>query len=102
MMSSNLFTRFPPHQRKLFCSSSTYLHLVRSARDLRHGRANKISKSTISNQCKKFFVITFVGSICWIAAYSYLMVWWANVAGETAGIPPEKIVHKPLFLPGLV
>lgn len=38
---------------------------------------------------KKFFVITFLGSIFWIAAYSYLMVWWANVFGETADIPPE-------------
>lgn len=40
---------------------------------------------------KKFFPITFIGSICWIAAYSYLMVWWANVIGETAKIPPEVI-----------
>ncbi|CAH0774501.1 unnamed protein product [Bemisia tabaci] len=38
---------------------------------------------------KKFFVITFAGSILWIAAYSYLMVWWANVAGDTISIPPE-------------
>ncbi|XP_037041812.1 sodium/potassium/calcium exchanger Nckx30C isoform X2 [Bradysia coprophila] len=38
---------------------------------------------------KKFFPITFLGSICWIAAYSYLMVWWANVIGDTAQIPPE-------------
>ncbi|XP_063699859.1 sodium/potassium/calcium exchanger Nckx30C isoform X2 [Culicoides brevitarsis] len=38
---------------------------------------------------KKWFPITFIGSIIWIAAYSYLMVWWANVAGDTARIPPE-------------
>ncbi|XP_055299651.1 sodium/potassium/calcium exchanger Nckx30C isoform X2 [Sitodiplosis mosellana] len=38
---------------------------------------------------KRFFVVTFLGSIAWIAAYSYLMVWWANVFGETADIPPE-------------
>lgn len=38
---------------------------------------------------KRFFPITFIGSILWIAAYSYLMVWWANVAGDTAEIPPE-------------
>lgn len=37
---------------------------------------------------KKFFIITFVGSILWIAAFSYLMVWWATVAGEAIGIPP--------------
>lgn len=41
---------------------------------------------------KNFFVITFIGSILWIAAYSYLMVWWANVFGETADIPPEVSV----------
>ncbi|XP_037909411.1 sodium/potassium/calcium exchanger Nckx30C isoform X5 [Hermetia illucens] len=38
---------------------------------------------------KQFFPVTFLGSIVWIAAYSYLMVWWANVAGDTAKIPPE-------------
>ncbi|XP_023709807.1 sodium/potassium/calcium exchanger Nckx30C isoform X3 [Cryptotermes secundus] len=38
---------------------------------------------------KKFFPITFLGSIVWIAAYSYLMVWWANVSGDTIRIPPE-------------
>ncbi|XP_036140381.1 sodium/potassium/calcium exchanger Nckx30C isoform X2 [Monomorium pharaonis] len=38
---------------------------------------------------KKFFPITFMGSIFWIAAYSYLMVWWANVFGDTVAIPPE-------------
>ncbi|KAF6216088.1 hypothetical protein GE061_000426 [Apolygus lucorum] len=38
---------------------------------------------------KKWFIITFFGSIVWIAAYSYLMVWWANVTGDTIGIPPE-------------
>jgi hypothetical protein len=47
---------------------------------------------------RKFFPITFIGSILWIAAYSYLMVWWATIAGETIGIPPEvrhgKIAHK--------
>ncbi|KAJ3637996.1 hypothetical protein MTP99_001409 [Tenebrio molitor] len=44
---------------------------------------------TRSRRGKKFFPITFLGSIVWIAAYSYLMVWWANVIGETAEIPPE-------------
>ncbi|KAK0076086.1 hypothetical protein PV325_005912 [Microctonus aethiopoides] len=38
---------------------------------------------------KKFFAVTFIGSIFWIAAYSYLMVWWANVTGDTIQIPPE-------------
>ncbi|XP_046404421.1 sodium/potassium/calcium exchanger Nckx30C-like isoform X2 [Ischnura elegans] len=38
---------------------------------------------------KKFFPVTFIGSILWIAAYSYLMVWWADVAGDSVSIPPE-------------
>ena len=38
---------------------------------------------------RKFFPITFFGSIIWIALYSYLMVWWATVTGNTIGIPPE-------------
>ncbi|CAG5015121.1 unnamed protein product [Parnassius apollo] len=38
---------------------------------------------------KNLFPITFIGSIVWIAFFSYLMVWWANVAGATAQIPPE-------------
>ncbi|XP_031328199.1 sodium/potassium/calcium exchanger Nckx30C-like isoform X3 [Photinus pyralis] len=44
---------------------------------------------TRSPRGKKFFPITFLGSILWIAAYSYLMVWWANVVGRTVRIPPE-------------
>ncbi|NWR74065.1 NCKX1 protein, partial [Centropus unirufus] len=38
---------------------------------------------------KKFFVVTFFGSILWIAAFSYLMVWWAHQVGETIGISEE-------------
>ncbi|XP_062240482.1 sodium/potassium/calcium exchanger 2-like isoform X2 [Platichthys flesus] len=37
----------------------------------------------------KFFPISFVGSICWIAGFSYLMVWWAHQVGETIGITEE-------------
>ncbi|KAF4528349.1 hypothetical protein B566_EDAN006604 [Ephemera danica] len=44
---------------------------------------------TRSPKGKKWFAVTFIGSIVWIAAYSYLMVWWANIAGDTVGIPPE-------------
>ncbi|XP_046447857.1 sodium/potassium/calcium exchanger Nckx30C-like isoform X1 [Daphnia pulex] len=44
---------------------------------------------TRTPQGKRFFVVTFIGSILWIAAYSYLMVWWANLTGETVYIPPE-------------
>ncbi|XP_055789029.1 sodium/potassium/calcium exchanger 1-like [Salvelinus fontinalis] len=38
---------------------------------------------------KRFFVITFLGSILWIAVFSYLMVWWAHQVGETIGISEE-------------
>ncbi|EDL76005.1 solute carrier family 24 (sodium/potassium/calcium exchanger), member 2 [Rattus norvegicus] len=38
---------------------------------------------------KKFFPITFFGSITWIAVFSYLMVWWAHQVGETIGISEE-------------
>jgi sodium/potassium/calcium exchanger 2 len=44
---------------------------------------------TRKESARKFFIITFLGSILWIAAFSYLMVWWATVTGETIGIPPE-------------
>ena len=40
-------------------------------------------------ESKKFFAITFIGSILWIAIFSYLMVWWATVTGEAFSIPPE-------------
>ncbi|KAM9270665.1 sodium/potassium/calcium exchanger 1 [Cariama cristata] len=42
-----------------------------------------------SPDSKKFFVITFFGSIVWIAVFSYLMVWWAHQVGETIGISEE-------------
>ncbi|RVE60630.1 hypothetical protein OJAV_G00182880 [Oryzias javanicus] len=38
---------------------------------------------------KKFFPVTFLGAICWIAVFSYLMVWWAHQVGETIGITEE-------------
>lgn len=41
---------------------------------------------TKNEKKKKFFAITFVGSILWIALYSYLMVWWATVTGKCFGI----------------
>ena len=36
---------------------------------------------------RKWFPITFIGSILWIAGFSYLMVWWATSTGDTFGIP---------------
>ncbi|XP_072888847.1 sodium/potassium/calcium exchanger 1 isoform X2 [Hemitrygon akajei] len=38
---------------------------------------------------KKYFIGTFLGSILWIGAFSYLMVWWAHQVGETIGISEE-------------
>ncbi|XP_019732030.1 sodium/potassium/calcium exchanger 2-like [Hippocampus comes] len=38
---------------------------------------------------EKFFPITFLGSITWIAFFSYLMVWWAHQVGETFWITEE-------------
>ncbi|XP_056317862.1 sodium/potassium/calcium exchanger 2-like [Danio aesculapii] len=38
---------------------------------------------------RKFFPVTFLGSISWIAFFSYLMVWWAHQVGETIGITEE-------------
>ncbi|KAL4227269.1 hypothetical protein ACF0H5_012715 [Mactra antiquata] len=38
---------------------------------------------------KKWFPITFFGSIVWIFIFSYIMVWMANQTGETIGIPNE-------------
>ncbi|XP_077516026.1 sodium/potassium/calcium exchanger Nckx30C-like isoform X7 [Amblyomma americanum] len=37
----------------------------------------------------RFVAGSFLGSIAWIAIFSYLMVWWATVVGRTLGIPTE-------------
>ena len=53
------------------------------------------SPCTRKPESKKFFAITFIGSILWIAVFSYLMVWWATVTGEAFSIPPEvkKLIY---------
>ncbi|VDM62883.1 unnamed protein product [Angiostrongylus costaricensis] len=38
---------------------------------------------------RSLFAITFIGSVLWIALFSYLMVWWANTIGETFTISTE-------------
>uniref|UniRef100_A0A3Q3L4T1 Solute carrier family 24 member 2 n=1 Tax=Mastacembelus armatus TaxID=205130 RepID=A0A3Q3L4T1_9TELE len=43
----------------------------------------------VRKSSKKFFPITFLGAIGWIAGFSYLMVWWAHQVGETIGITEE-------------
>eukprot|EP00586_Coscinodiscus_wailesii_P010359 CAMPEP_0172501246 /NCGR_PEP_ID=MMETSP1066-20121228/147664_1 /TAXON_ID=671091 /ORGANISM="Coscinodiscus wailesii, Strain CCMP2513" /LENGTH=735 /DNA_ID=CAMNT_0013275917 /DNA_START=157 /DNA_END=2364 /DNA_ORIENTATION=+ len=35
----------------------------------------------------KYCYVAFLLSIIWIGGYSYLMVWWATVIGNTVGIP---------------
>ncbi|XP_078718210.1 sodium/potassium/calcium exchanger 2-like isoform X1 [Lampetra fluviatilis] len=42
-----------------------------------------------NHRSKRFFMVTFFGSILWIAIFSYLMVWWAHQVGETIGITEE-------------
>ncbi|EFO20622.1 K -dependent Na /Ca exchanger, partial [Loa loa] len=42
-----------------------------------------------NSSSRKYFVITFMGSILWIGFFSYLMVWWAKVIGETLNVPDE-------------
>ncbi|XP_060892954.1 sodium/potassium/calcium exchanger 1-like [Labrus mixtus] len=40
-----------------------------------------------NQKSRRLVVITFLGSILWIAVFSYFMVWWARQVGETIGIP---------------
>ncbi|XP_033941690.1 sodium/potassium/calcium exchanger 1-like [Pseudochaenichthys georgianus] len=42
-----------------------------------------------NQKSRHFFVATFLGSIIWIAVFSYFMVWWAHQVGETIGISEE-------------
>merc|ERR1712139_531329 len=35
---------------------------------------------------RAYFPITFIGSICWLGIFSYMMVWWATVVGWVAGL----------------
>ncbi|GMI53169.1 hypothetical protein ScalyP_jg3738 [Parmales sp. scaly parma] len=37
---------------------------------------------------QKYCYITFGMSICWIGVYSFFMVGWAEIIGDTLGIPP--------------
>ena len=36
---------------------------------------------------QKYAICTFLGSIAWIGFFSFFMVWWAEVIGNTFGIP---------------
>ncbi len=41
---------------------------------------------------KKFYVLTFVMSICWLAVLSYLIVWMITIIGFTLGIPDSLML----------
>lgn len=38
---------------------------------------------------RRFYPVSFIASIIWIAAFSYLMLWWTNEIGKTLGIKTE-------------
>ena len=51
-------------------------------------------------EARKFFVITFLGSIVWIAMFSYLMVWWAHQVSVQQELKPHQRGHKDSFPSG--
>lgn len=52
---------------------------------------------TFTQESRKFFVITFLGSITWIAMFSYLMVWWAHQVSEQQELNPASEELKDTF-----
>ena len=42
---------------------------------------------------RRFYPVSFVISIIWIAAFSYLMLWWTNEIGKTLGVRSEVRSH---------
>ena len=55
---------------------------------------------TRNPKCRKLYPITFCGSILWIGALTYMLVWWATVVGRVFNIPPEvtkKFAKKQRF-----
>ncbi|XP_023278358.1 sodium/potassium/calcium exchanger 1-like [Seriola lalandi dorsalis] len=53
---------------------------------------------------RKFFVVTFLGCILWIAVFSYLIVWWAYRISETVGISHQimTILAAEISIPDLI
>ena len=47
-------------------------------------------------ESRRWYSITFIGSILWIAGFSYLMVWWAKEVGDTIGIS-EQVSPSALY-----
>ncbi|XP_050929309.1 sodium/potassium/calcium exchanger 1 [Lates calcarifer] len=39
-----------------------------------------------NQKSRKFFVVTFLGSILWMAVFSYLIVWWAHQVSDSGEI----------------
>eukprot|EP01138_Halocafeteria_seosinensis_P000451 gb/GECG01000465.1/.p1 GENE.gb/GECG01000465.1/~~gb/GECG01000465.1/.p1 ORF type:complete len:910 (+),score=102.49 gb/GECG01000465.1/:1-2730(+) len=48
-----------------------------------------LKKPLSERMFRPHFMMTFFLSICWIAFFSYFMVWWASVLGEAIGISDE-------------
>ncbi|KAH9370745.1 hypothetical protein HPB48_016173 [Haemaphysalis longicornis] len=67
-----LFLKSPPHSY-LFCFFNRF----------------SSTSPPLAQEKVKFVAGSFLGSITWIAIFSYLMVWWATVVGQTLGIPNE-------------
>lgn len=55
----------------------------------RRAKANEGNESLLLQEKRKWFAGSFIGSIVWIAVFSYLMVWWATLVGDTFSIPAE-------------
>uniref|UniRef100_A0A672Y4Z6 Sodium/potassium/calcium exchanger 1 n=1 Tax=Sphaeramia orbicularis TaxID=375764 RepID=A0A672Y4Z6_9TELE len=57
---------------------------------------------------RKFFMITFLGSILWIAVYSYFIIWWSHQVGETFSIPDGlmtivvAVISSPVLITGII
>ena len=44
-------------------------------------------KDCTAEGAERYYILTFFGSLVWIAIFSYLMVWWAILIGSVLGIP---------------
>ncbi|ELR51661.1 hypothetical protein M91_03567 [Bos mutus] len=73
-------------------STSTEVEMTPSSdasEPVQNGNLSHSIEAAEAQSSRKFFPITFFGSISWIAVFSYLMVWWAHQVGETIGISEE-------------
>ncbi|XP_074533777.1 sodium/potassium/calcium exchanger 1-like isoform X2 [Halichoeres trimaculatus] len=63
-----------------------------------------ISVQEQEKKSRKFFAVTFLGSVLWITVFSYFMVWWAYQVGETIGISDLVMISvaAEMSIPGLI